>query len=265
MQPPAAVPATQPSEPALLGWDEPGGSTTHAPPPYVTPAGTSVRLLPPHLRPIRPPAAREPRIRGDATEHVALGVGGSLLWHKEHGYGITEKKQTSAFEAFASYDVWTPVPTFTLAVGVSVRNESRDIDFDYDLKQNTVQAELLGRLRLTSWLDPHLRVAVGGVVTKFSRSDSAAGINYEDRAGGVASTFGAGLTLHTPVRLFETRRGHLSALSLGVLVEGGYTLLSDAELAAKPTRSGEVPRATFSFGSLDRSAAYLRIAGVIRF
>jgi hypothetical protein len=229
----------------------------------VTPHGTSIRLLPPRLRPVEPPP--EPRIHGDATEHVAIGIGGSLLWHQEQGYRITEQKQTSAFEVFASYDVWTPVPAFTLAAGVSLRNESRSIDFDYDLKQHTVQAELLARLRATPWLDPHLRVAVGGVITTFSRSDTSAGVTYEDRAGGVASTFGAGLTLHTPVRLFETRRGKLSALSLGVLVEGGYTLLADADLAAKPTRSGEVTRATFSFGSLDRSATYLRIAGVVRF
>jgi hypothetical protein len=232
------------------------------PPPYVTP-GAPVRMLPPRLAPVW--VSPEPRVHGDATSHFALGIGGSSLWHQKHGYRLSEQKQTSAFELFASYDVWTPAPALTFALGVSLRNESRSIDFDYDLKQNTVQAELMARVRATSWLDPHLRLAVGGVITQFSRKDVAAGVTYEDRVGGVASTFGAGITLHTPARLFETRRGRLASLSLGVLGEGGYTLSSDAKLAAKPTRDGEVTRATFSFGNLDRNAAYLRIAGVLRF
>ncbi|MDB4976071.1 MAG: hypothetical protein JWN48_4412, partial [Myxococcaceae bacterium] len=53
-------------------------------------------------------------------------------------------------------------------------------------------------------------------------------------------------------------------LSVGLLVEGGYTLAKDAKLELKPTHPGEVARATFSLGSLDRSAPYLRIMGVIR-
>jgi len=220
-------------------------------------------MLPPRLGPVEP--AVEPRRHGDATAPFALGIGGSFLWPGEQDYALSEQKRTGAFELFATYDVWTPVPTLVLAAGVSLRNESRTIDYDYDLRQNIVQAELMVRQVATPWLHPHLRVAVGGVITNFSRTDSAAGVKYEDTAGGVASTFGAGFTLRTPPRLFETRKGHLASLSFGVLVEGGYALNQDAELEAKPTQASEIERATFSFGSLERSAAYLRIAGVVRF
>jgi len=260
--PPAAAP---PAEPVLLEWETThvDGAPTQAPPPYVTPPGAPVRMLPPQLHPIEPPP--EPRRHGDATAPFALGIGGSVLWHRDHDYALTEQKHTGAFELFATYDVWTPMRGLVLAAGVSLRNESRTIDFDYDLRQNTVQAELMARLVATSWLHPHVRIAVGGVITNFSRTDSTANVTYEDRSGGVASTFGAGFTLRTPPRLFETHRGRMASLSLGVLVEGGYALNQDAELDAKPTQASEIERATFSFGTLDRSAGYLRIAGVIRF
>jgi hypothetical protein len=249
----------------LLEWESTHveGTATQAPPPYVTPPGAPVRMLPPQLHPIEPPV--EPVRHGDATAPFALGIGGSVLWYGDHDYALTDLKHTGAFELFATYDVWTPVPGLVLAAGASLRHESRTIDFYYDLRQNTVQAELMARLVATPWLHPHVRVAVGGVITNFSRTDSTADVKYEDTSGGVASTFGAGFTLRTPPRLFETHRGRLASLSMGVLVEGGYALNQDATLEAKPTEGSEIERATFSLGSLDRSAAYLRIAAVVRF
>jgi hypothetical protein len=245
----------------LLEWESQhvDGATTQAPAPYVPPPGAPVRMLPPQLHPI------EPARHGDATDPFALGIGGNMLWHRDHDYALTEQRRTGAFDIFATYDVWTPVPALVVAAGVSLRHESRTIDLDYDLRQNTIQAELMARLVATPWLHPHVRVAVGGVITNFSRTDSAASVKYEDSSGGVASTFGAGFTLRTPPRLFETHRGRMASLSMGVLVEGGYALNQDAQLDAKPTQASEIERATFSLGTLDRSAGYLRIAAVIRF
>jgi len=242
--------------------------TETVPPNGARPVGSRYRLPPPRLYPIqpRPPRHESPARYGDAGAPFSLGVGGSLLWYQDNGYEkVYGDAYGGAIDVFASYDIWTPTRGLVIAAGLSLRNERHDRSQVFELRQNTIQAELTARLVLTSWLQPHVRAAVGVAITRFESADQRAQVDYEDRATGVASTFGAGFTLRTPTRLFETHNGRLSSLSVGVLVEGGYTLGSAAKLAAKPTESGELTRSTFPLGKLDRTAPYLRIMGVLRF
>jgi hypothetical protein len=255
---------------------------SHVPPPVapeVTPAPVEDAAPPPPVPPglYRTPPRRyhlaspqlhaiEPRRHGNADAPFSIAVGGSLLWRNDRAQEVlSSDEHLGAFELFASYDVWTPFRGAVLAVGASLRSEAARGESDYDLRSHSVQAELQARYGVTSWFWPHVRAAVGGVTTRFQQHDRAADLDFEDRSGSVVGTFGAGFTLRTPTRMFETHRGRLASLSLGLLVEGGYTVAPDADLTLEPTRGSELSRATFALGSVQRSAPYLRIMGVLRF
>ncbi len=221
------------------------------------------RLPPPQLYPITRP--RPPRRYGDAGAPFAFGVGASLLWRKDEAYKLfTASDPGAGLELFATYDIWTPFRGAIVAAGLSYRFQGLGEE-RLDLSLHAAQAELMARFAAASWLWPHLRVAVGVNTTRFHVDDGASDLSYEDHTAGVASTFGGGFTLRTPSRLFETWGGHLSSLSLGLLLEAGYTLEEAAELEAKPTRSSDLARTTFPLGKLERNAAYMRVTGVVRF
>ncbi|MDB4940725.1 MAG: hypothetical protein JWP97_259 [Labilithrix sp.] len=212
------------------------------------------------------PTPREPRRYGNAGAPFALGVGGSLLWRNDHAEHVLSKhKATGALDVFATYDVWSPMRGAVIAVGASLRHEAWLGNDDYSLHNNAVQAELMARYGVTRWLWPHVRAAVGGVTSHFKQRDTLARLDYDDRSSSAIGTFGAGFTLRTPARLFETHRGWLASLSFGLLVEGGYTVAKPADFHLKPTQSGDLARSTFAVGSVDRSAPYLRLMGVLRF
>lgn len=275
--PPNPVGPQPPAPPIMVPLSQ--GPATAAPPPVAgevyrpwptpsaapLPAAPRYQFAPPRLYPIRPQPQRK-RHYGDAGGPFALGIGGSVLWRNDRAYQLfTSEGSSAAFELFASYDVLTLFKGAIVSAGVSYRNELLSGDQNLDLRHSTAQAELMARFQAAGWLWPHLRAAVGVVSTRFSYRDERARIDYDDRDAGLASTFGAGFTLRTPARLFETFNGRLASLSLGLLVEGGYTLAKAAELEATPSTKSSVPRATFSLGSIERSAPYLRIAGSVRF
>ena len=235
------------------------GQTRLPPPVLYSPPRARYRLPPPRVFGI------EPRRHGNANAPFALGVGGSLLWRDDRAqHLLSDHNRIGAFELFATYDVWTPARSLVVAAGASLRSEAKLGSEDYDLHDNTVQAELQTRFGVSRWLWPHIRLGVGGTVTRFTAHDRVADITYRDQSGTVVGTFGAGFTLRTPARAFETHRGRLASLSLGLLVEGGYSVAKAADIDLKPTHSGDVARTSFSLGSIDRSAPYLRLMGVIR-
>jgi hypothetical protein len=225
-------------------------------------------LLPPEKHPLR---VRPPRRHGDAGAPFAFGIGAALSWPEDDGYrvaGIGERH--SNLDLFASYDVWQPVRPLVLSVGASFQALSSADDAQADLTQRTIQADLMARYSLASWLVPHLRASFGTVGTHFEVHDEGlrtdgADVTFEDDHWGVAGTLGAGLSLRTPTRLFETYGGRLASLSLGVLVEGGYTLAQAAQLDFRGDVTSGLDERRASPGDLDRSAPYLRIQGVVRF
>ena len=78
---------------------------------------------------------------------------------------------------------------------------------------------------------------------------------------------GAGFLLRTPTRLFENAQGALASLSVGLLVEGGYTLVGPAKLALVPTDTPlqAIDLQEPALGELNRSGPYVRASVVLRF
>jgi hypothetical protein len=128
-----------------------------------------------------------------------------------------------------------------------------------------VQAELNLRYTLTRWLFPHLRAGVGMITSVAEFSDDSGNLRAHDRASGVSGTLGGGFTLRTPRRAFETRRGRLASVSIGVLVEGGYVLAPAADYTLRPKHQADLAQSAIQLGKLDQGDAYLRILGVVRF
>jgi hypothetical protein len=228
----------------------------YPPPPY--------RLPPPREHPLQA-EPRRPRVYGNAGAPFALGVGGSLLWRDEDYQRFGSDTPRGGFDAFASYDVWSPARVFVLAAGLAFRHDERPRTELATMVDNLLSAELTGRFRATSWLWPHVRAGVGFATTRVSLHDSAAQLKFEDQHAGAAGTFGAGFTLRTPTRALETEGGRLASLSLGLMFEGGYTVAADAKLAPEPTHGGDLRRASPASFSAERSAAFFRVLGVVRF
>lgn len=195
-----------------------------------------------------------------------MGLGASFIWRDDVGYELFSRAaRSSAFELFASYDVWAPSPAVVFALGAALRSELHETDRAFELAHNALQAEATARFMALRWLWPHLRIAAGFMATRFAAKDIDTDLVFEDRDIGFVGSLGGGFTVRTPARLFETYRGRLASLSLGLMLEGGYTLASAASLQAKPRGSSEIPRDTFAFGELDRGGPYLRVLFVIRF
>jgi hypothetical protein len=119
---------------------------------------------------------------------------------------------------------------------------------------------------VTRWLWPQLRLALGAIDTRF-RADHLAADDHHYRGHDthLVGTVGAGVTLRTPARLFETERGRAASLSLGVLLDGGYTFAREATMTATPQGDGDIARTGFALGGLARSGAYARVVMVARF
>ncbi len=187
-----------------------------------------------------------------------------MLWRNEDHERFGADNPGGGVNVFASYDVFA-ASSLIVAAGLDYRHDARSRTSLAELKDNLLTADLTARLRLASWLWPHVRAGVGLAVTHVALHDRAASIKFDDRDVGVAGSFGAGFTLRTPKRLFETHRGNLASLSFGVLLEGGYTLAQDATLTPSPSRGADVRRVSSASFTAERSAAYLRILGVVRF
>lgn len=288
-QAPAAEAAPEPDA-ATAGSPTPAAAaTTDAQPPTAPPARPVVQTAPHPIRPYSPntqnparadapgqfqppqayvtppPPPPEPRRYGRAGAPFALALGPGFMWRGAGGTrALTSDAANAGFELLATYDVWAPSPRLIVAAGIDTRFEHLGDPDALAVWHRMVQAELQPRFQLTRWLWPHLRAAVGVVVTRF-RLEDLDSFDFEDRDAHVASTLGAGFTLRTPSRLFETHRGRLSSFSIGLTLEAGYTYAKAASLEATPTADSELARATFSLGELERSGAYLRALVALRF
>ncbi len=230
-------------------------------------------MLVPRTYPIRP---RPKRVFGDAGAPFMLGVGVGFGWPSDSGYAVAGLgSRHNRFELLGAYDVWQPVKKLVLSAGGSFRALTGGEGSTATIKERAIQADVLARYALLPWLFPHLRAAFGAVGTKLSMEDSIGyssadvdqRVSYEDKDWAPIGTLGGGFTLRTKARGFETYRGNLSSLSLGVLVEGGYSLASAAKLRLTPTTQPApgIDLKTAALGSLDRSGPYVRVAGVVRF
>lgn len=220
----------------------------------------------PALHPITPKPA--PKRYGDASAPLSVGAGASLLWPSDEGYRVAGIGDRQAhFDLFATYDVWQASEHWVLSAGASFRTLLGDDEPDVELGVHTLQADLTARYRGCSWLVPHARVAAGVTFMRMEIEDVAVGNAYEGKDQTFAGNLGAGFTLRTKTRFFETQGGHLASLSLGLLVEGGMVLApaADPKLAPPADAAEGIEQRTADLGKLDLSAPYVRLAAVTRF
>jgi hypothetical protein len=113
---------------------------------------------------------------------------------------------------------------------------------------------------------PHLRLAGGASVVKAELRTSGDG-TFSDSGVTPLGSMGLGFTLRTPTRMFETKRGQLSSLSLGLMLEAGYTLAEPIALALERDGSSDrgIPITESALGELSSSGFYLRASLVTRF
>ena len=90
--------------------------------------------------------------------------------------------------------------------------------------------------------------------------------HFEDDGIAPFGSAGLGLTLRTPTRTFEDRRGNLASLSFGLMIEGGYTLSAplDFKLDGPGPRKSDITLSEADLGELDRSGPYVRVSLVGR-
>lgn len=217
---------------------------------------------------------RRPRVYGDAGAPFAVGMGMRLSWPADAGYGFAGIEETQRrFDLFASYDVFQPTSRVVVAAGAGFRTLLGGDGDRGEIHERTFLGDLTVRYTATSWLFPHVRAAAGAAYTDLSirdenlSADGNLGVDFEKDDWTATGELGAGLTLRTKARTFETRSGHVSSLSFGLLVEGGYSLAAAMPVKLSPadSPSSGVPLTTTKLGTLDRSAPYLRIAAVARF
>jgi hypothetical protein len=233
--------------------------------PYPPAAVVTGRLPPPRLYAIQPrtPVARR---YGDAGAPFSIGIGGNILFRDDVGYRrLGAERSQGELDLFASYDVLQAGRKLVIAAGLDYRFGQIGSEAELLVISHAVSAELTARFKAASWLAPHLRVGAGVQTSRLWLDDESADVHLQDRENSGVGTLGAGLTLRTPSRLFETYAGRLSSLSFGVLLEGGYVLAKAASFRARPRDEGEVPQRGVALGSLAQAGGFLRVLGVVRF
>lgn len=212
------------------------------------------------------PRIKPPKRYGDAGAPFALGMGVAIRFRSDSGYQkLNAQDHQNEFDLFASYDVYQPIKRFVIAAGINYRHAELGDDPTVSLKTNAVQADVIARYTLTTFLFPQLRAGFGAQLSRIDLSDESGGFEAHDKSASAAGSVGAGLVIQTPRRAFETRRGWLASLSLGLLVEGGYAFAAPATFYAQVKSESELDAGTIKLGQLKLSGSYLRIGGVIRF
>jgi hypothetical protein len=211
---------------------------------------------------------RPPRRHGDAGAQLLLGMGASLQWPSDDGYRVAGIGDRQAhFDLFATYDVAKLSENWVLAAGASFLTLGGADEKSVELSLRTLQADLTLRYRGCDWFVPHLRAAAGATFLRLEIEDTELATSYEGKARTFAGNLGAGFTLRTKTRFFETDRGRLASLSFGLRVEGGMVLapVADPKLEIGSNVAEGIEQRQAELGKLDLSAPYLRLAVVTRF
>jgi hypothetical protein len=215
-----------------------------------------------------PPA---PTQHGDAGAPFAIGASYEQPWYKDSGYNLFADDDVGhRFGVWASYDVAALRDDTFLALEAGFGTEHAEDSglfggaLDTELSTKTVNAGAQLRWVPVSWLQPHMRLAGGLAIVNMSVD---ARQSFKDDGLSPFGSLGAGFTLRTPTRLFEDKSGKLAALSVGLMLEGGYTLARPLDFDfSGPTRSSQAIRISDAkAGRLDRSGPYARASIVVRF
>jgi hypothetical protein len=212
------------------------------------------------------PPIQEKRRYGDAGAPFAIGMGGAFRFRSDPGYKkLHAGDHQTELDIFASYDVYQPVRAIVIAAGLNYRNAQLGDDQVVTLTTNNIQAELIARYTLTTFLFPHIRAGLGAQLSRIDLEDPTGQFSAHDHSASASGSIGGGLTIQTPRRLFETRRGRLASLSVGILVEGGYAFAAAASYHLKVSSDSDLADSQIALGKLDLGGPYLRVIGVVRF
>lgn len=261
----SAAPPSKPPTPPQPGSPPPASQYVYQswdlpPPGFARQGDARGHLPPPRLQAI------EPRRYGKGGAPIAIGIGAAYQFRSDNGYERlgAEKPQTE-LDIFASYDVWQPLTKLVVAAGASYRRGEDGSEGDLSVIRHALLGEVVARYKWLGWFSPHARLALGWQHMHAELAEDDSSLALEDNADKAIGMVGAGLTVHTPHRAFETHRGRFASLSFGVLFEAGYSVTSAAQFNLRAQSDGEVAQRAVSVGKLDASAGFLRVLAVTRF
>jgi hypothetical protein len=218
------------------------------------------------------PEAPEPRVHGDAGAAIAIALSVELPFHSDDGFGlVSEEEVAPRLGVWATYDLLGLGPDAFLAGGLGVEIESAEND---GLFGGALQSELTAvvpyatavlRYVPTDWLQPHVRLSGGAQVADVELQFGSD--KYADEDVLPFGSLGAGITLRSFTRTFETRRGRFAALSLGLMLEGGYALVAPlgVTLDGGGPAKGDITLIESELGEITRSGPFFRSSLVARF
>jgi hypothetical protein len=227
-----------------------------------------------HDRRFHDQPAAEPEHRASdeqARPRFSIALSLDSLFYNDPGYDLFDDNDVSSrFGLWGSYDVAELAPRTVLAIELGAGFESHEqavwegqLQSELDSQTFSVGASL--RYGLLSWLDPQLRAAGGLSLFAFQlKTDDETG--FEDHAVSGFASLGAGVLLHTPERLFETKQGSYASFEVGFLIEAGYALRSAVEFELD-SESSALPIALTqaSLGELALAGPYIRSSLLVRF
>ena len=209
---------------------------------------------------------------GDAGAALALGLSIVFPWYTDPGYDVFSSDNVpEAYGLWAAYDVFA-LRTDTigaLELGWDTEHSESSVlgdTLNSDLQSHAAHAALQLRYVPVDFLQPHLRLAAGVSFVAMALRTSSPSERFTDDAVSPFGSLGLGLTLRTPTRLFEDKHGNLASLSVGVMVEGGYTLAAPLDFKLDGPGPGKraIALTEPSLGTLDRSGPYIRVSFVGR-
>jgi len=219
-----------------------------------------------------PPSDRDNEV---ANARIGIGLEIDTVWNTDPGFDLfSEDDVSTQVGVWFSYDLLPITKQLTLAgeVGVGIGGAEHQPQKDLDLtwSMNSFKAYLAANLRLQvfTWMLPHIKLGCGalfGTLELELKDEDQHQTESEDTASPLG-TIGAGVTFQTPKGMFEGNDGAFASLSLGLLIEGGYTLASSMSLTLKTERDEDpIENRTAELGELDLSGPYIRTSVLVRF
>jgi hypothetical protein len=220
----------------------------------------------------------EPKaVHGDAGAALAVALSVELPFHSDDGFGlVSEEEVAPRIGVWASYDLLALGSDAFIAAGLGFEMESAENDnvFGGQLQSSLTAyvpyATAVLRYVPIDLLQPHVRLSAGAQLTNVELQIGSSvyeSTDFSDQDVLPFGSLGAGITLRSPTRLFETRRGRFSSLSLGLMLEAGYALVAPlgVTLDGEGPAKGDITLVESELGEITRSGPFFRTSIVARF
>ncbi|MBN1654734.1 MAG: hypothetical protein JXA30_13265 [Deltaproteobacteria bacterium] len=213
---------------------------------------------------------------GNTDPLIALGLEIDTIWNTDPGFDLFSEDDVSTQVGFwFSYDLFSITREIVfvgeIGLGIGGVEDQPQKNLDLSWTMTSVRAYLAANLRykLFSWIYPHLRVAGGACFGSMEfqlRDDPNRIQSADENTTSPFGNIGAGITLQTPNRMFENSSGAFASLSLGLLIEAGYTMASPMSLSLETaTEDDQIEKRIAGLGDLDLSGPYVRTSVMVRF